>query len=330
MTNHDPIESSLERLPEVVSLRADEKAATREALLSFMEQGRKSVPSPYAWLFGPGVRVAATLLLAVMVGGGGIASAAEGARPGDALYVVKLRVTEPARTALIFDTEKRTKFKVERADKRLKEFAVVAAADNPDPETTALIAESLSESISEVSEEVATLSATGQADEALTANADLQSLLEAHSEVLDAITEKNPSASEDVATISASVDTGIAATENVERSLVEALEPTLTTDEPVAERAVEAEVSIAELLKQIEAESAAIDVADRENIASRLSEINETVAEAWALREAGDRKGAYLLYTEANQRLSELKTRVEADRDLGIGISEEETEIPVE
>lgn len=330
MTNHDPIESSLERLPEVVSLRADEKAATREALLSFMEQGRKSVPSPYAWLFGPGVRVAATLLLVVMVGGGGIASAAEGARPGDALYVVKLRVTEPARTALIFDTEKRTKFKVERADKRLKEFAVVAAADNPDPETTALIAESLSESISEVSEEVATLSATGQADEALTANADLQSLLEAHSEVLDAITEKNPSASEDVATISASVDTGIAATENVERSLVEALEPTLTTDEPVAERAVEAEVSIAELLKQIEAESAAIDVADRENIASRLSEINETVAEAWALREAGDRKGAYLLYTEANQRLSELKTRVEADRDLGIGISEEETEIPVE
>jgi hypothetical protein len=330
MTNHDPIESSLERLPEVVSLRADEKAATRETLLSFMEQGRKSVPSPYAWLFGPGVRVAATLLLVVMIGGGGIASAAEGARPGDALYVVKLKVTEPARTALIFDTEKRTKFKVERADKRLKEFAVVAAADNPDPETTALIAESLSESISEVSEEVATLSATGQADEALTANADLQSLLEAHSEVLDAITGKNPSASEDVATISASVDTGIAATENVERSLVEALEPTLTTDEPVAERAVEAEVSIAELLKQIEAESAAIDVADRENIASRLSEINEIVAEAWALREAGDRKGAYLLYTEANQRLSELKTRVEADRDLGIGISEEETEIPVE
>lgn len=330
MTNHDPIESSLERLPEVVSLRADEKAATRETLLSFMEQGRKSVPSPYAWLFGPGVRVAATLLLVVMIGGGGIASAAEGARPGDALYVVKLKVTEPARTALIFDTDKRTKFKVERADKRLKEFAVVAAADNPDPETTALIAESLSESISEVSEEVATLSATGQADEALTANADLQSLLEAHSEVLDAITEKNPSASEDVATISASVDTGIAATENVERSLVEALEPTLTTDEPVAERAVEAEVSIAELLKQIEAESAAIDVADRENIASRLSEINEIVAEAWALREAGDRKGAYLLYTEANQRLSELKTRVEADRDLGIGISEEETEIPVE
>ncbi len=330
MTNHDPIESSLERLPEAVSLRADEKAATREALIAFMQKGRKSVPSPYAWLFGPGVRVAATLLLVVMVGGGGIASAAEGARPGDALYVVKLKVTEPARTALIFDTEKRTKFKVERADKRLKEFAVVAAADNPDPETTALIAESLSESISEVSEEVATLSATGQADEALTANADLQSLLEAHSEVLDAITEKNPSASEDVATISASVDTGIAATENVERSLVEALEPTLTTDEPVAERAVEAEVSIAELLKQIEAESAAIDVADRENIASRLSEINEIVAEAWALREAGDRKGAYLLYTEANQRLSELKTRVEADRDLGIGISEEETEIPVE
>jgi len=325
MTNHDPIETSLERLSEAVSLRAEEKAAGRERLVAFMEQGRKPVPSPYAWLFGPGVRVAAGMLLVVVIGGGGIVSAAEGSRPGDTLYVVKLKVTEPARTALILDKEKRTKFKVERADKRLKEFAVAAAAENPDPETTALIAESLADSIKDVSDEVATLTATGDAGEALATNAGLQSLLEAHSEVLDAIEEKNPSASEDVAAISVSVDSGIAATENVERSLVDALEPALTSDEPVAERAVEAEVSIAELLQQIETESAAIDVADRENIAQRLGEINEIVAEAWELREAGDRKGAYLLYTEANQRLSELKTRVEADRDLGIGVADEES-----
>lgn len=325
MTNHDPIETSLERLSEAVSLRAEEKAAGRERLVAFMEQGRKPVPSPYAWLFGPGVRVAAGMLLVVVIGGGGIVSAAEGSRPGDTLYVVKLKVTEPARTALILDKEKRTKFKVERADKRLKEFAVAAAAENPDPETTALIAESLADSIKDVSDEVATLTATGDAGEALATNAGLQSLLEAHSEVLDAIEEKNPSASEDVAAISVSVDSGIAATENVERSLVDALEPALTSDEPVAERAVEAEVSIAELLQQIETESAAIDVADRENIAQRLGEINEIVAEAWELREAGDRKGAYLIYTEANQRLSELKTRVEADRDLGIGVADEES-----
>ncbi len=325
MTNHDPIETSLERLSEAVSLRAEEKAAGRERLVAFMEQGRKPVPSPYAWLFGPGVRVAAGMLLVVVIGGGGIVSAAEGSRPGDTLYVVKLKVTEPARTALILDKEKRTKFKVERADKRLKEFAVAAAAENPDPETTALIAESLADSIKDVSDEVATLTATGDAGEALATNAGLQSLLEAHSDVLDAIEEKNPSVSEDVAAISVSVDSGIAATENVERSLVDALEPTLTSDEPVAERAVEAEVSIAELLQQIETESAAIDVTDRENIAQRLGEINEIVAEAWELREAGDRKGAYLLYTEANQRLSELKTRVEADRDLGIGVADEES-----
>lgn len=324
MTNHDPIESSLERLSEAVSLRRDEKAAGREKLVAFMEQGRKPVPSPYAWLFGPGVRVAAGMLLVVVIGGGSIVSAAEGSRPGDTLYVVKLKVTEPARTALILDKEKRTKFKVERADKRLKEFAVAAAAENPDPETTALIAESLAETIAEVSSEVATLNATGEADEALATNAGLQSLLEAHTEVLDAIEEKNPSASEDVAAISVSLDSGIAATENVERSLVEALEPSLTTDEPVAERAVEAEISISALLTQIEEESASIDVADRENIARRLGEINGIVAEAWALREVGDRKGAYLLYTEANQRLAELKTRIEADRDLGIGIPEDD------
>lgn len=320
MTNHDHIESSLERLSEAVSLRASEKAESKEALMAFMQKSKRPVLSPYAWLFGPGVRVAAALVLVIGIGGGGIASAAEGSRPGDALYVVKLKVTEPARTALIFDKEKKTKFKLERADKRLKEFAVAAAAENPDPETTALIAESLSETITDVASDVAVLAATGEADEALATNADLQSVLSAHSEVLDSIGEKNPSASEDIAAISASVDTGIANTENAETSLVEALDPVLTTDEPVAEEALDAEISVSALLRQIEEESAAIDAIDRASIATRLSDVNEIVADAWALREAGDRKGAYLLYTEANQRLAELKTRIEADRDLGIGI----------
>lgn len=329
MTNHDPIETSLARLREAVSLRADEKAAHRERLVAFMAEGRKPVASPYAWLLGPGTRIAAALLLVLMVGSGGIVSASEASRPGDALYVVKLKVTEPARTALIFDKEKKTKAKLERADKRLKEFAIAAAAENPDPETTALIAESLEATISEVSEDVATLAASGDADEALATNADLQSVLSAHSDVLDVIEEQNPSAAEDVSAISASVDTGIAATENVERAIIDALDPSLATEEPVVEQAVEANVSIKALLEQVASESAAIDITDRAAIDEDLARIDEIVADAWAAREAGDRKDAYLLYTEANQRLTELKTRIEADRDLGIGILDG-SEAPVE
>lgn len=323
MTNHDPIESSLERLKETVSLRADEKAAHKEAVLAFMAKNPARVRSPYAWLLSHGTQVVAGLLV-VMVAGGGVASASEAALPGDTLYPVKLKVTEPARTALIFDKEKKTQAKLEHVDKRLKEFALVAASERPDPETTALIAESLSDNIREVSEDVAEFAATEEADTALSVNADLQSVLSAHSTVLDVIEEKNPEAAEDVATISASVETGIAVTENAQQELEEALEPALVDDAPVAEQASETEVSITELLEQVENESASIDTQDLTVITEGLAEVDAIVDEAWTARESGNRKEALLLYTEADQRLSELKTLVEADRDLGIGVVNED------
>lgn len=324
MNTNESIESKLDRLAETVSLRADEKAQHRAALMAFMAQARAPRRSPYMWFMRHGAQISAALLV-LLVGTGGVASASESALPGDPLYVVKLRVTEPARTALIFDTEKKTAFKLERADRRLKEFALVAAAENPDPETTALIAESLTENIADVSEDVAVLSLSPEtSDEAREANGDLQTLLEAHGRVLAAISEKNPSVAEDVAAITASVDTGIATTENAEQGIEAVLDPALATDEPVAEQASDTQISLSTLLTQLEAQSAAIDPTDRAAIDESLTTINETIAEAWAAREAGNRKDAYLLYVEADEQLAELTTLVEADRDLGVGILDEE------
>ena len=324
MTTNESIESKLDRLAETVSLRADEKAAHRTALMTFMAQTKAPRRSPYAWLVRHGAQVSAALLV-LLVSTGGVASAAESARPGDPLYVVKLRVTEPARTALIFDREKKTAFKLERADRRLKEVALVAATENPDPETTALIADSLADNIAEVSEDVATLSRSADtSDEAHEANSDLQSVLEAHGRVLRTISEKNPNAADDVAAVTASVDAGIAASENAEQEIEETLEPALATDEPVSEQASDTQVSLSTLLTQLEEQSASIDPADRAAIDESLSVINETIAEAWAAREAGERKEAYLLYIEADEQLAELTTLVEADRDLGVGILDEE------
>lgn len=321
-TNHH-IEDSLERLSEVTSLRADEKAAGRDAVLAFMEKNPLPVHSPYAWLMAPGARYATALMLLVVVGGGGVVSA-DTAKPGDVLYGTKIRITEPARAALTLDPEEKTAFAIERADRRLKEFAAYASTKDADPETTALIASSLSESIAEVSSDVQDYTETGSADSALKANSDLQSVLEAHSVVLDTLGEQKPESKEDLSAIAASVNAGIAATENIEQEIVDALSPTLTDDAPVAEQAAETQVSISALLTELETQSAAISTVDRETITAELSEINEIIAEAWAAREAGDRKEALLLYTEADQRLSKLQTLVEADRELGIGVTSED------
>lgn len=324
MNPHDPIETNLERLSETVSLRASEKDLHRQKLMAFMKENRRPVLSPYAWLTSASVRYVATFMLLFVVTGSGVVSAASGAHPGDTLYIVKLKVTEPTRSALILNPEEKTRYALERADLRLKEFAIAAASEKADPETTALITESLSDSISEVSEDVGQLSASGDADQALSANADLQSLLAAHSLVLDTIEEQNPEAADALDDVNASVDAGIASTENAEQDIEAALAPSLDDEQTVADQADETEASLVALRDQIAGEAESVSADDRETIDGSLADITAIIEDAKAARAAGNRKDAFLLYTEADQRLNELKTLIEADRDLGIGVIDSE------
>ena len=320
MNTNESIESKLDRLAETVSLRTDEKDLHRENLKAFMAQGRAPVRSPFAWLGQPSMRYMSAFMLLLVVSGTGAVSAAETARPGDVLYGVKLRITEPARSALIFNEKEKTEFEIERVDRRLKEFSLVAATENPDPETTALIKESLTESIAAVTEDVGDFSARGEADEALNANTDMKSVLSAHSLVLQEITERNPESVEDITSISMSVDSGIASSENAEQGIEDALGLSLTDDTSVDEQEADTEASLKGAFTQLLEEAASIDTMDRAEIEKTLGEIQETVAEARAARDAGNLKEAYLLYTEAKEQLDGLQTLVEADRDLGIGV----------
>ena len=316
MNNNESIESKLERLSETVSLRADEKAAHRENLRAFMAKSRKPVPSPYSRFFVPATRAAFAFVMLLVVSTG-VVSAAEGSYPGDPLYIVKLKVTEPARSALTIDPEEKTEFEVERVDRRLKELAVFSSSEDPDPETMALIGESLSGSIADVAEDVSDFSATGEGDEALKANADLQSTLSAHQLILERIEERHPELAEDFDAISDSVDAGLASTENIEQAIEDALEPALAEDDSVDGQAAETEASLLELKQQLSGSSHALDALDQETVAGSLAEVEEILEEA---RTAGDRRESYLLYTEADQRLNELRTLVEADLELGIGV----------
>lgn len=318
MNEHDPIEAKLERLSETVSLRASEKDLHRQNLMAFMEKNRKPVRSPYAWLMTPGARFVTAFALILLVSGGGAASA-ETSRPGDPLYILKLKVTEPTRSLLTFDPEEKTAFEVERTDRRLKEFAAYSTTENPDEETVALIASSLSDSIDDISENVTEFAANGDADLALKANADLQSVLTAHGQVIDLIGDRNPAAADEADTISASIDAGIADTENAENTIEDALAPSLEDDTSVSDQAAETEAALEAIHTQVTDESL-LDTVDRTEVDAVLAEIEEIMTEARAARANGDRESAFLLFTEAGQRLTELDTFIEADYSLGIGI----------
>lgn len=319
MNTNEPIEKNLTRLAKTVSLRAAEKAEGREALRVYMAQTRMPAHSPFKWLHTPSMRYMSAFMLLMVISGTGAVSAAEVARPGDVLYGVKLRVTEPARSALIFDKEEKTQFEIERMDRRLKEFSI-ATLKSPNKETTALIKESLSGSIEQVSRDISELSASGEADKALSANTDMKSVLSAHSRVLRKVSERSPQSAEDIASISLSVDLGIAASENAEQGIEEALDPSLEDDTSVEEQEAETEGSLTGVFSQLLEEAATIDTEDRAEIDESLSYIYETIEEAREARDEGSRKEAYLLYIEAKEQLDSLITLVEADRDLGIGV----------
>lgn len=316
MTTHDTIEHDLERLSETVSLRAREKRTHRDNVLAFMEKNPRRTPSSFAWLRMAGVRSVSAFALILIVSGTGVVSAAEGAMPGDTLYPVKLKVTEPTRSAFILDSKEKTAYEVERADRRLKEFALLSESESPDAATTELIADSLSESIASINEDVTVLRATGEADEALEANADLQSILAAHQEILAYVEERNPELSSSFDTVSASVDTAIANSENIEASIEDALET-----QPADAVGVDVHAGETKVLRTQVAESVAIlDVPDQETVATVLDEIDTIIEDADGAKVVGNTAEAYLLYTEADQRLNKLQTFIEADRDLGIGI----------
>lgn len=320
MNTKEPIESKLNRLAETVTLRTDEKDLHRDNLRAFMAKGRAPVHSPFSWLVQPSMRYMGTFMLFLVVSGTGAVSAAEAARPGDVLYGVKLHITEPARSAFIFDKKEKTEFEVERIDRRLKEFSLVAASENPDSETTALIKESLAENIAVITEDVEELTALGDSEEALSVNTDLKSVLSAHSLVLQEITERNPESADDVETIRVSVDSGIASSENAEQGIEDAIDSSSADEASVEEQETETDISLTGVFSQLLEEAASIDTNDRAEIEESLGEVQATIAEARAARDAGDRKEAYLLYIEAKERLDGLQTLVEADRDLGIGV----------
>lgn len=317
---HESIEPKLERLANAVSLRTREKDAARAHLQAFMAQGRKPVLSPYARLFGPGVRVASALMLFIFIGGTGIVSASGSAQPGSPLYVVKLKVAEPAQSAFILDPKEKTAFEVERTDRRLKELALVSRADTPDPAATALIADSLAHSLSDIAEDVDDFAASGRADEALEANADLQSVLSAHQRVLARVEEGNPELAGDFDAISDSVDAGLAATENAEQRIEDAVEGAGLDEDALSDQTADTEALRDAVGRSLEDATGTLDADDRTVISGGLADADSVIAEARAARDAGDRSGSYLLYTEANQALLELQTLIEADRALGIGI----------
>lgn len=312
MTN-DPI-SKLKKSAFQISLSEREHAAHRERILAFMQEhpSRSRVASPWSYLL-VGARYAFAALL--VLGAGGTVFASTTARPGDALYAVRVRVAEPVQLALTFDTEEKTDLRVALAETRLKELAEASTDDAIGDDTVALIASSLEEQVDGVHEGVADLVSEGKGSDAYVTNHELQSVLETHADILEKIAAAEPERADEVAAVTAIIEGDIALAESAEPALREEVgkEP---TDPTIQELRGEVFAALDELRTELDASTSTLDEADRVSAGTLFTSVEALVG--GAEKSSGDE--ALTQYSEADSLLSELRTLLHAERTLNIDV----------
>lgn len=323
--NHDPLTKNLHTLQDTVSLTKSEKASFRTQLV--MQMAAKPlapVVSPYTLLFGAPMRYALVLFIMFGVTGGTVAASAD-ARPGDALYAVKLRVAEPMRVALAKDLKKKGELRLSFAEARLKE--IVESADSTlDAGTEAMIAASLTEHVDGAADAIAALQQDGEAGDAYLANQKLQTVLKVHADVLVKVAREKPATSGIVAITAQLQDRGAQAQAAEEPLLFAVSTQAEAAGIAAPLDAVQADMldELAELSRKVEGASEKLDESDRKTVSELLSKVEALSSQARAAQGAGSQGEALALFAKANSYALELRTRVDLERTLDIDLIDDE------
>lgn len=227
-------------IQKTISLTDEERALLRSRLEVLTRTTHTAVPTPspypyFAFFMKPASLFAGALVL-VVVSGGGVASAAQGALPGDALYSVKIHVNEKVESALARTPSQKAYVEIEHARERLQEIQLLAAAGKD--ERIPIATEEASQSIALSKSRIDTLTEedTAVAD----AQSDFSYTLAAHADILDAQAfERNDTAGVSMSALARVLraeDEGLIATATRAEKMVEKARAQLDT-RPLSEEA---------------------------------------------------------------------------------------------
>lgn len=126
----------------------------------------------------------ATLLIALVLAGGGTSLAAQSAVPGDVLYPVKVHVNENVRSWLAVGTEAEAELQADLLAERLEEAEQLAAEGKLEGEIAADVRANIAAQVTTTADLSATLAAEGKTDAATNVYAKLRSSLNTFSNAL--------------------------------------------------------------------------------------------------------------------------------------------------
>lgn len=252
----------------------------------------------------------------------GLAVSAEQSLPNDYLYTMRVKIIEPTKILLASNVEKKTNLRIAFADRALKDYSKVTKTKPINPSDKATLMASLAENVKGANEGILKLAEGSDAPSSLTIANNLQSILSAHSIVLAKIqTLKSELGQPDE--ISAQVTDSLNSTKEIVVSLTDSIQNTNDTtklDQTITDQKEEITSSLADIndIKNDNKDEIKSAETDQKNgtIESKLSEINELIVNADKLLASDKKKDAFTLYNEIDQKLGELKSILESEKNL--------------
>lgn len=176
-----------------------QKTACRETIVAFMkthpvrisEGARlKNQNRGNIFTFLTQKHMYATLaIILTLLAGSGTAFAAENTLPGDTLYGVKIHVNEPVREALAISENAKNEWATVVTERRLDEATKLSVEGKLTAEAENALKIRIVEQTDKIQKHIASLKASGEVETASNMSAQLESILNIHQEILNALDE---------------------------------------------------------------------------------------------------------------------------------------------
>jgi hypothetical protein len=186
-----------------VVLTPSEKSSIKLALVRELEARPRSRYT-FSFLHTRYFQLSMTMLLVLLVTGGGVSSAAEGAVPGDWLYAVKVGINESVKDSFLSGAQ-RAAWEAAKIARRLEETETLATRGELQADTQAQLAASVTRSAERFQEEIAALPEGHNVREVANAKTELKAALKAHTRILNTVARDLPEQAEEVAPVLAVV-----------------------------------------------------------------------------------------------------------------------------
>ncbi len=176
-----------------IRLKDGEKSIGLARLRAYMKNNPAPVESPFwqpinTFFFRNAAVYMVLLCLAVL--SGGVIKASENSLPGDLLYPVKINVSEPLESAIIFNPVDKVNWEIEKIDLRMEEAENLAVSGNLNEENLGQIENNIDSHSAAFSDRVKEEEDKGNSQAVEDAKINLENNMDVHIRVLDKIVDK--------------------------------------------------------------------------------------------------------------------------------------------